>query len=69
MARTTVQHVTVQDMGMSEVKKQMEEFSNVLHNIVGNDNCVAGDEEFYNFINDDLSLMQCKMMSISCSQI
>jgi hypothetical protein len=41
LARTTVQHVTTEDMASSEMQSKMQQFNLDLNNVVGDENCVA----------------------------
>jgi hypothetical protein len=54
LARTTVQHVTLDDVARDEVKAKMKEYNDELNNITGDGNCVVNDDGFQNFINEDM---------------
>ena len=54
LARTTVQHVTIEEMATDDTKQKMEEFNHTLSRVVGDDSCVFDGDGFYNFVNSDL---------------
>lgn len=53
LARTTVQHVTSDEMDTSETKARMEEFNSSLSTFLGSNGMVTNIEEFHSFINED----------------
>jgi len=53
LARTTVQHVTLDDMASDEFKRKVEEYNHGLERVVGDDSYVVDGDGFHNFVNED----------------